>query len=189
VVARHSGAPRRGEPGISRFSGAQLRTIARCFASPRNDVDGIFESSAGRHLVPTFRSSCSIVSYPPSRTSESNGLLTNLFDPVPLYRSEVPERTRCLHYRDFRSAVLAADFRAQFIDQPETLFGIYVSEGRFVTGRAKITATALAMFHTMDATVMILMWSVGTAVIFVGLAGAFGHTMLGWVAPRFNAPP
>src|SRR5205823_8622962 len=24
-------------PGISRFSGAQLRTIVRCFASPRND--------------------------------------------------------------------------------------------------------------------------------------------------------
>src|SRR2546430_11597807 len=26
------------EPGISRFSGAQLRTVVRCFASPRNDV-------------------------------------------------------------------------------------------------------------------------------------------------------
>src|SRR5438093_13323366 len=25
------------EPGISRFSGAQLRTVVRCYASPRND--------------------------------------------------------------------------------------------------------------------------------------------------------
>jgi len=28
---------RRTRPGISRFSGAQLRTIVRCFASLRND--------------------------------------------------------------------------------------------------------------------------------------------------------
>ena len=30
----HSGAMRSIEPGTSRFSGAQLRTIVRCFASP-----------------------------------------------------------------------------------------------------------------------------------------------------------
>src|SRR5690242_5939805 len=29
---------RRTRPGISTFSGAQLRPIVRCFASPRNDV-------------------------------------------------------------------------------------------------------------------------------------------------------
>src|ERR1700735_1190963 len=44
--------------------------------------------------------------HPPSRTSESNGLLTNLLNLVPLYRSEVPDRTRRLRCRDFRSAVL-----------------------------------------------------------------------------------
>ncbi len=53
---------------------------------------------------------------------------------------------------------------------------------------AAITATALSVFHTMDATAMILMWNIGTAVMFVGLAGSFGRTMLRWVAPRFSAP-
>jgi hypothetical protein len=60
-----------------------------------------------KRLVPTFRSSCSIVSYPLSRTSESHGLLTNLLILVPLCRSEVPDRTRRWWCRDFRSAVLA----------------------------------------------------------------------------------
>lgn len=53
---------------------------------------------------------------------------------------------------------------------------------------AAVTATALSVFHTMDATAMILMWNIGTAVMFVGLAGRFGRTMLRWVAPRFHAP-
>src|SRR5579872_2706223 len=44
--------------------------------------------------------------HPPSRTSESHGLLTNLLILVPLYRSEVPDRIRRLWSRDFRSAVL-----------------------------------------------------------------------------------
>ena len=49
---------------------------------------------------------------------------------------------------------------------------------------AAITATALSLFHTTDATAMILMWNLGTAVVFVGLAGAFGRNMFRWIAPR-----
>ena len=49
---------------------------------------------------------------------------------------------------------------------------------------AAITATALSLFHAIDATVMILMWNVGTTVLFVGLAGVFGRRMFRWVAPR-----
>jgi hypothetical protein len=49
---------------------------------------------------------------------------------------------------------------------------------------AAITATALSLFHTVDATVMILMWNVGTAIMFVALAGVFGRRMFRWVAPR-----
>jgi len=49
---------------------------------------------------------------------------------------------------------------------------------------AAITATALALFHTIDATVMILMWNVGTAALFVAFAGVFGRKMFRWVAPR-----
>jgi hypothetical protein len=49
---------------------------------------------------------------------------------------------------------------------------------------AAIAATALSLFHELDATVMILMWNIGTAVLFVGLGGAFGRRMFSWVAPR-----
>ena len=49
---------------------------------------------------------------------------------------------------------------------------------------AAITATALSLFHASDATVMILIWNVGTALLFVGLGGAFGRRMFRWVAPR-----
>jgi len=49
---------------------------------------------------------------------------------------------------------------------------------------AAITATALSLFHTVDATVMILMWDLGTAALFVALAGVFGRRMFRWVAPR-----
>lgn len=49
---------------------------------------------------------------------------------------------------------------------------------------AAITATALSLFHAIDATVMILMWNVGTAVLLVGLGGLFGRKMFRWVAPR-----
>ena len=49
---------------------------------------------------------------------------------------------------------------------------------------AAITATALSLFHTVDATVMILIWNLGTAALFVALGGAFGRRMFRWVAPR-----
>lgn len=48
---------------------------------------------------------------------------------------------------------------------------------------AAITATALSLFHVIDASVMILMWNLGTAILFVGLSGVFGRRMFRWVAP------
>jgi len=53
---------------------------------------------------------------------------------------------------------------------------------------AAITATALSLFHVIDASVMILMWNLGTAIVFVGLAGAFGRRIFRWVAPRTLYP-
>ncbi|MER9586183.1 DUF1109 domain-containing protein [Mesorhizobium sp. M0276] len=49
---------------------------------------------------------------------------------------------------------------------------------------AAITATALSLFHAIDATAMILMWNVGTAVLLVGLGGVFGRKMFRWVEPH-----
>jgi len=50
-----------------------------------------------------------------------------------------------------------------------------------------ITSTALALFHTIDASVMILMWNLGTAALLMGAAGLFGRRMFLWVAPRVFA--
>ena len=48
---------------------------------------------------------------------------------------------------------------------------------------AAITATALSLFHDLDATVMILIWNLGTAALFVGIGGALGGKMFSWAAP------
>jgi len=49
---------------------------------------------------------------------------------------------------------------------------------------AATTSTALALFHDMDASVMVLMWNLGTAALLVGLGSAFWERMFSWVAPR-----
>lgn len=38
-----------------------------------------------------------------------------------------------------------------------------------------ITSTALSIFHPLDATVMVLGWNLGTAVLFAGIAAIFGR--------------
>jgi len=40
---------------------------------------------------------------------------------------------------------------------------------------AAITASALSLFHALDATAMILMWNIGTAALFLGLGGFLGR--------------
>lgn len=49
---------------------------------------------------------------------------------------------------------------------------------------AAFTATGLLLFHTLDATVMILMWNVGVAAVFVALGSASARRLFAWVAPR-----
>lgn len=49
---------------------------------------------------------------------------------------------------------------------------------------AAITATALSLFHSADATLMIIMFNIGTAAMFVGLGGLFGRRMFEWIGPR-----
>lgn len=51
---------------------------------------------------------------------------------------------------------------------------------------AGVTATALSLFHELDASVMILMWNLGTAAVFMALAGALGRRMFSWVGPRLT---
>jgi hypothetical protein len=64
--------------------------------------------------------------------------------------------------------------------------------GATVTGSlavAAITATALSLFHKLDATVMILFWNLGTAAIMVVLGNLFGRRLFSRVAPRLPSGP
>lgn len=48
---------------------------------------------------------------------------------------------------------------------------------------AAMTATALSLFHDLDASVMILVWNLGIAFVMVGLGSLFGRRLFSWVAP------
>jgi hypothetical protein len=47
-----------------------------------------------------------------------------------------------------------------------------------------ITATALSLFHDLDATAIILTWNLGVAAFIVGLGGVLGRRMSSWAARR-----
>jgi hypothetical protein len=50
---------------------------------------------------------------------------------------------------------------------------------------AAITSFALSLFHDLDATMMILIWNLGTAAILATLGAVFGKSMFAWMAARF----
>jgi hypothetical protein len=45
---------------------------------------------------------------------------------------------------------------------------------------AAITSSALSLFHDLDATMMILIWNLGTAALITGLGSVFGWRMFRW---------
>ncbi|HEX3992005.1 MAG TPA: DUF1109 domain-containing protein [Acetobacteraceae bacterium] len=49
---------------------------------------------------------------------------------------------------------------------------------------AAMTSFALSLIHDLDATIMILIWNLGVAALIAGLAGAFGRSVLAWIAAR-----
>jgi hypothetical protein len=49
---------------------------------------------------------------------------------------------------------------------------------------AAVTSFALSLFHDLDATVMILMWNLGSAAILATLGALFGKSMFRWTAVR-----
>ena len=51
---------------------------------------------------------------------------------------------------------------------------------------AAITATALSLFRDLDARVMILVWNLGTAAMFVGLSGRLSRWMFSSIAPAHS---
>ena len=54
---------------------------------------------------------------------------------------------------------------------------------------AAVTAFALSLFHDLDATVMILIWNLGSAVLIAALGSLFGQSMLTWMASRTASLP
>lgn len=49
---------------------------------------------------------------------------------------------------------------------------------------AAVTSFALSLFHDLDATVMILMWNLGSAALIAALGTLFGRSMFAWMATR-----
>jgi hypothetical protein len=49
---------------------------------------------------------------------------------------------------------------------------------------AGITAAVLPLFHSHDASILILVWNLGVAALLMAAGGAFGRRMFAWVAPR-----
>jgi hypothetical protein len=54
---------------------------------------------------------------------------------------------------------------------------------------AAVTAFALSLFHDLDATIMILLWNLGSAVLIAALGSLFGRSMLTWMASHFTTLP
>jgi hypothetical protein len=54
---------------------------------------------------------------------------------------------------------------------------------------AAMTSFALSLIHDLDASVMILMWNLGVAVLIAGLACLFGRAMFTWTASRLTPTP
>lgn len=49
---------------------------------------------------------------------------------------------------------------------------------------AALTSFALSLFHNLDATVMILVWNLGSAAVLAALAVLFGKSTFAWIAAR-----
>jgi hypothetical protein len=49
---------------------------------------------------------------------------------------------------------------------------------------AGVAATAMSLFHEIDATVMVLVWNLGAAALIVALGGAFGRRIFGRTSPQ-----
>lgn len=49
---------------------------------------------------------------------------------------------------------------------------------------AAMTSFALSLFHNLDATMMILVWNLGSAAILAALSAVFGKSMFAWTAAR-----
>jgi hypothetical protein len=58
---------------------------------------------------------------------------------------------------------------------------VAISGGLAVGG---IAATAMSLLHALDATVMVLIWTLGATAVIAALGGTLGRSIFGWTVPR-----
>jgi hypothetical protein len=95
------------------------------------------------------------------------------------------EEVRCLALLVLTSAPLALALAAMLRYAALVRGGAVAMMGGLAV--AAITASALSLFHSHDATVLILVWNLGTAAVITGLGSLFGHGMFRWMASRLLA--
>ena len=54
---------------------------------------------------------------------------------------------------------------------------------------AAITSTVLALLHDLDATIMVLIWTLGVAALISSLGAAFGRNLLLWISRHMTRGP
>ena len=47
-----------------------------------------------------------------------------------------------------------------------------------------VAAAVMALLHDLDATVMVLVWTLGATVLMVALSRIFGRSIFGWTSSR-----
>ena len=54
---------------------------------------------------------------------------------------------------------------------------------------AAITSAMLALLHDLDATIMVLIWTLGVAALISSLGAAFGRNLLLWISRHMTRGP
>jgi hypothetical protein len=95
------------------------------------------------------------------------------------------EELRCFAILVFTSVPLSIALAVMLRYAAMLRAGAVATMGGLAT--AAITASALSLVHNHDATVLILIWNLGTALLITGITGAFGRRIFGLLATRLLA--
>jgi hypothetical protein len=95
------------------------------------------------------------------------------------------EELRCFAILVFTSVPLSIALAVMLRYAAMLRAGAVATMGGLAT--AAITASALSLVHNHDATALILIWNLGTALLITGITGAFGRRIFGLLATRLLA--
>ena len=95
------------------------------------------------------------------------------------------EEARCFAILVFTSVPLSIALAVMLRYAAMLRAGAVATMGGLAT--AAITASAVSLVHNHDATALILIWNLGTAVLITGITSAFGQRIFGLLATRLLA--